>query len=64
MVVELEHPIHGKVPMVGSMFKLDGQVLEARHWMNRPGEHTAMVLAELGYSEGEIADLRAQGLIA
>ncbi|WP_186453909.1 CaiB/BaiF CoA transferase family protein [Denitratisoma sp. DHT3] len=63
MVVELENPLHGKVPMVGSMFKLDGQPLEARHWMNYPGEHTGMVLQELGYSEGEVADLQAQGFV-
>jgi crotonobetainyl-CoA:carnitine CoA-transferase CaiB-like acyl-CoA transferase len=63
MVVELENPRHGKVPMVGSMFKLDGQLLEVRHWMNHPGEHTGMVLQELGYAEGEIANLRAQGFV-
>lgn len=64
MVVELENPLQGKVPMVGSMFKLDGQALEARHWMNRPGEHTDAVLQEIGYGESEIADLRAQGFVA
>lgn len=63
MIVELQNPLHGKVPMVGSMFKLDDQALEARHWMNHPGEHTNMVLQELGYSEGDIADLRDQGFI-
>lgn len=64
MVVELENPLQGKVPMVGSMFKLDGQQLEARHWMHGPGEHTGAVLQELGYGESEIADLRAQGFVA
>ncbi|MCG3169507.1 MAG: Succinyl-CoA--L-malate CoA-transferase beta subunit [Pseudomonadales bacterium] len=63
MVVELEHPHHGKAPMVGSMFKLDGRPLVARHWMNHPGEHTDAVLRELGYADGEIAGLRARGLV-
>jgi crotonobetainyl-CoA:carnitine CoA-transferase CaiB-like acyl-CoA transferase len=63
MVVELENPLQGKVPMVGSMFKLDGQPLEAHSWMHWPGEHTDAILSEHGFSSDQIADLRDRNVV-
>ncbi|MFI5398544.1 MAG: CaiB/BaiF CoA transferase family protein [Candidatus Binatia bacterium] len=64
MVTELDHPVHEKAQMVGSMFKLDGTPLEARTWMLWPGQHTEEILEEHGFSSSEVADLRENGVVA
>lgn len=64
MVVEIEHPRHGKVPMVGSMLKFDGRLLDVHSWMNYPGEHTDAILGELGYGAERIAELRGAGIVS
>lgn len=63
MVVDLENPILGKVPMVGSMFKLDGLPLTAHSWMLWPGQHTDEILGEHGFASDEIADLRDRNVV-
>lgn len=63
MVVELDHPLLGKVPMVGSMFKLDGTPLATHSWMSWPGQHTDEILQEHGFSSTEIAELREQQVV-
>lgn len=61
MVVETGHPVHGRIEALGSLLKLDGQQMEQRTWITEPGQHTAEVLAEHGYSAAEIEELQATG---
>lgn len=64
MVVEVDHPLEGRVRIPGSMMKLDDAPLEINRWMLSPGQNTDEILDEHGFSTGEIADLREQGAVA
>jgi crotonobetainyl-CoA:carnitine CoA-transferase CaiB-like acyl-CoA transferase len=63
MVVEVDHPVIGKMKTLGVPVKLSetpGGVTRAAPTL---GQHTVQVLTELGYSADEIEALRADGVI-
>lgn len=64
MVTTVQHPDAGPLDMVGNPVKL-GSVGMAPTYAPPPrlGEHTADVLAEVGFGAAEIDALRAQGVI-
>jgi crotonobetainyl-CoA:carnitine CoA-transferase CaiB-like acyl-CoA transferase len=62
-VVTVEHPGHGPVSMLGSALHVDGATLPIRGPAPELGEHTTEVLVELGYSPGEIDQLRERGVV-
>jgi alpha-methylacyl-CoA racemase len=64
MVVEVEHPMMGKVPQVGIGTKLSETPGRVRSPSPCPGQHTDEVLAQLGFGASEIAALRQAGTIA
>ena len=66
MVVELEaHGIpEGKVTQPGIPFRLSETPGEVRYPGSVTGQHTAEVLAALGYTPAAIADLQARGVAA
>ena len=57
MVIEVDHPGHGSVRMVGFPVKLSGTPARVRHPAPGLGQHTAEILAEAGYDEAEIGRL-------
>src|SRR5256886_8981611 len=62
--LELEHPVAGRMPLVASPMRFSGTPLE--HKLAPPvlGQHTDEILREvLRLSDGEIARLRAEGVI-
>ena len=61
MDVELEHPAAGTVRHIGLAAKLYGTPGRMEWPAPTMGQHTNEVLAEAGYSEGDIAELRASG---
>lgn len=63
MVVEAEHPLAGTITMLGIPLKLSGTPGAIRRPPPMLGEHTREVLAEVGYSEGEIESLVAAGAV-
>ncbi len=64
MVVEVEHPVLGKVPQVGVATKLSDTPGRVRTPAPRPGQHSDEVLAGLGLSMAEIAALKETGAVA
>jgi crotonobetainyl-CoA:carnitine CoA-transferase CaiB-like acyl-CoA transferase len=64
MVVEREHPVAGRLKMVGIPVKLDGTPGEIRRVAPTLGEHSDAVLAELGLDDARVASLREGGIVA
>jgi crotonobetainyl-CoA:carnitine CoA-transferase CaiB-like acyl-CoA transferase len=64
MVVEVAHPVHGKLPALGTPVKVDGAMgLEAAP-PPKLGEHTDAVLGGvLEYGAARLAELRASGVV-
>jgi len=63
MVMELEHPSEGKVRQVGIGIKLSDTPGTFRSFASLTGEDTDEVLKGLGYSAGQIEELRQTGVI-
>jgi len=63
MRVQMDHPLSGTVALVGSPLKLSASPVSYRRHPPTLGEHTDVILAELGRDAGEIAALRDQGVI-
>jgi crotonobetainyl-CoA:carnitine CoA-transferase CaiB-like acyl-CoA transferase len=61
MVVEMAHPTAGSVKLVGSPLKLSRTPVEMKRHPPLYGEHTAQVLACLGYSPDELDEMRRNG---
>jgi crotonobetainyl-CoA:carnitine CoA-transferase CaiB-like acyl-CoA transferase len=63
MVVETNHPALGRLRTLGSPIKMSATPPDVSRRAPQLGEHTDEVLAEAGFSVGEIAALRATGAI-
>ena len=65
MVVDVEHPLHGLLPTLGTPIKVDGELGLEIAPPARLGEHTDAVLGELlGYPAERVATLRRDGVVA
>ncbi len=62
MVTGIDHPTFGWLRQVGTPLKMAG-VTPVHRRAPRLGEHTDAILGEAGYSAGEIARLRAAGVV-
>ena len=63
MVLEVAHPAHGTVRMLGFPLKFGAAPCRVRRPAPALGAHSDEVLAELGYSPATISQLHAQGII-
>ena len=63
MVLETEHPTLGRLHTLGSPLKLSGTPAEPGRRAPLLGEHTTDVLRQAGYTDAEIAELRAVGAL-
>ncbi len=64
LALEAEHPTAGTVRLTGFPYKLSQTPAEVRHSPPLLGEHTEEVLVDvLGYSAGDVAQLREQGAV-
>jgi crotonobetainyl-CoA:carnitine CoA-transferase CaiB-like acyl-CoA transferase len=62
LLVDVEHPLLGRLRQVGPPFALAATPAAVRTPPPLLGEHADEILAELGYEAGTAADLRAQGV--
>jgi len=53
MLVKMDHPTIGELPLIGSPLKMSATPVEYRLPPPLMGEHTAEVLRELGYENEE-----------
>lgn len=64
MVTTVRHPAAGDLRMVGNAVKLESLGMDPGYAPPPgTGEHTAAILAEVGYTAAEVDDLRKQGII-
>ncbi len=63
MIVDVEHPTHGRVRQFGVAIKLSETPGSVRSAAPLSGEHTDVVLKDLGYGPADIAALRARRVI-
>jgi CoA:oxalate CoA-transferase len=63
MVLDVEHPGHGMVRMLGFPVKLSATPCRVRRTAPGLGEHSDEVLAELGYAASERETMREDGVI-
>jgi crotonobetainyl-CoA:carnitine CoA-transferase CaiB-like acyl-CoA transferase len=63
MVVEMDHPVAGRIKNIGIPVKLSETPGSVRRPAPTLGQHTDEVLADLGYSEAEVDRLRAEGVV-
>ncbi len=63
MVLEQDHPTIGKIKTVGFPTKLSESPATLRLPPPLMGQHTEEVLRDLGYSQGEIGQLREEKVI-
>jgi len=61
-VVEVDHPTRGKYLTVGNPIKMSDSPTDVTR-SPMLGEHTNEVLAQMGYSEAQLAALRAEKVI-
>ena len=57
MVIEYEHRTHGTLKTIGQPILFDGERNQPSSPPPLHGEHTASILADLGYSQADIARL-------
>jgi formyl-CoA transferase len=63
MVVDVEHPTLGRIRSLGSPIKMSATPPDVHARAPLLGEHTDLVLGELGLSAAEISALRAAGVV-
>jgi len=60
---EMDHPVGGRIKVLGPAVKLSETPAQLARRAPLYGEHTAEILQEIGYTEGQIQELASTGAI-
>jgi len=63
MIVEIDHPTEGKLKVLGIPIRFSESPGTIRYYPPLVGEHTDAILKEAGYTEEEIRQLKAEGVV-
>jgi crotonobetainyl-CoA:carnitine CoA-transferase CaiB-like acyl-CoA transferase len=63
MIVEMDHPVEGKIKSLGFPVKFSEQPFEVRMVPPTFGQHTEEILKEIGYTQEAIQEMNAKGVI-
>jgi crotonobetainyl-CoA:carnitine CoA-transferase CaiB-like acyl-CoA transferase len=63
MVVEMDHPVAGKIRLLNNPLRFSEDPVQLHSPPPLLGQHTGEVLARLGYAEGDLEELHRQGVI-
>ena len=63
MILTVDHPLAGKVRMIGNPIKLSRATVVAKRPPPRLGEHTQSILDGLGYSKSRIVSLKERRVV-
>ncbi len=63
MAAAVDHPRRGRIELIGQPVRFHRTPWKLRTACPEMGEHTDSILADLGYSESDIADLRDHGAL-
>jgi formyl-CoA transferase len=63
LAYEMDHPVGGRIQVLGPAVKLSGTPAQLTRRSPLHGEHTAEILHEIGYSEGDIQELARAGVV-
>jgi len=63
MATKMQSPHVGEAEVVASAINISGFSKAIRHHTPDPGEHQDEIMKSVGYSDEEIAALRAKGVI-
>jgi crotonobetainyl-CoA:carnitine CoA-transferase CaiB-like acyl-CoA transferase len=61
--VEMDHPVAGRMTMVGPLVQMSETPVRARSAPPTLGQHNDEILSELGYRPDEVQRLRTDGII-
>ena len=64
ILVESEHPHAGRLRQARNAAVFEGAPMQVRHGAPLLGQHTAEVLAELGYAESQVEDFVEAGVVS
>ena len=64
IIVESEHPHAGRLRQARNAAVFEGAPMQVRHGAPLLGQHTAEVLAELGYAESEVGEFVEAGVVS
>ena len=63
MILEMDHPVEGKIPTIGFPFKFSKTPAKINTTTPSLGQHTDEILKKLGIQDKEIAELQEKGVI-
>ena len=63
MAAAVDHPSRGRIDLIGQPVRFHRTPWQLRTASPEMGEHTDAILADLGYSESDIASLRDRAVV-